>query len=157
MLQTTQHSVFNVTGKQTRGAEQGRGEMHSKSVGAGGAQCRGVTLQVGLCVSLMAKRKDTTGLLFSHGWVGKLNHIAIATRDAAEHVKFFRDVMRLPVSERKVEDIAQAVKHLKEKGITPLSPPKIGAHGNPVVFLHPKDCQGILTELEQVASDNTRK
>jgi methylmalonyl-CoA/ethylmalonyl-CoA epimerase len=56
-----------------------------------------------------------------------------------------------------VEDIAQAVKHLKEQGITPLSPPKIGAHGNPVVFLHPKDCQGILTELEQVAPNNSRK
>lgn len=36
------------------------------------------------------------------GWVGKLNHIAIATHNAAEHVKFFRDVMCLPVSERKV-------------------------------------------------------
>lgn len=28
--------------------------------------------------------------------------------------------------------------------------PKIGAHGNPVVFLHPKDMHGVLTELEQV-------
>ncbi|KAF8071069.1 OTU1 [Scenedesmus sp. PABB004] len=28
--------------------------------------------------------------------------------------------------------------------------PKIGAHGNPVVFLHPKDCDGVLLELEQV-------
>lgn len=26
--------------------------------------------------------------------------------------------------------------------------PKIGAHGNPVIFLHPKDCQGCLVELE---------
>jgi methylmalonyl-CoA/ethylmalonyl-CoA epimerase len=28
--------------------------------------------------------------------------------------------------------------------------PKIGAHGNPVLFLHPKDFQGCLIELEQV-------
>jgi methylmalonyl-CoA/ethylmalonyl-CoA epimerase len=27
--------------------------------------------------------------------------------------------------------------------------PKIGAHGKPVVFLHPKDCFGTLVELEQ--------
>lgn len=28
--------------------------------------------------------------------------------------------------------------------------PKIGAHGKPVLFLHPKDCLGTLTELEEV-------
>jgi methylmalonyl-CoA/ethylmalonyl-CoA epimerase len=28
--------------------------------------------------------------------------------------------------------------------------PKIGAHGNPVLFLHPKDFVGTLTELEEV-------
>ncbi|OSP55706.1 methylmalonyl-CoA epimerase [Pseudoruegeria sp. SK021] len=28
--------------------------------------------------------------------------------------------------------------------------PKIGAHGNPVIFLHPKDFNGCLIELEQV-------
>eukprot|EP00775_Hariotina_reticulata_P006106 gene6106-6344_t len=28
--------------------------------------------------------------------------------------------------------------------------PKIGAHGNPVVFLHPKDNDGVLMELEEV-------
>lgn len=28
--------------------------------------------------------------------------------------------------------------------------PKIGAHGKPVLFLHPKDFQGTLIELEQV-------
>ena len=28
---------------------------------------------------------------------------------------------------------------------------KIGAHGNPVLFLHPKDFNGTLIELEQVA------
>ena len=43
------------------------------------------------------------------------------------------------------------MKELKGKGIRLLSEePKIGAHGKPVVFLHPKDCDGVLTELEQV-------
>ena len=28
--------------------------------------------------------------------------------------------------------------------------PKIGAHGKPVLFLHPKDFNGTLIELEQV-------
>jgi methylmalonyl-CoA/ethylmalonyl-CoA epimerase len=28
--------------------------------------------------------------------------------------------------------------------------PRIGAHGNPVLFLHPKDFLGTLVELEQV-------
>jgi len=26
---------------------------------------------------------------------------------------------------------------------------QIGAHGRPVVFLHPKDCDGVLIELEE--------
>jgi methylmalonyl-CoA/ethylmalonyl-CoA epimerase len=28
--------------------------------------------------------------------------------------------------------------------------PKVGAHGTPVVFMHPKDMCGVLTELEEV-------
>ncbi len=34
--------------------------------------------------------------------VGKLNHIAIATKDASGHVAFYRNVLGLPVSERQV-------------------------------------------------------
>jgi len=50
-----------------------------------------------------------------------------------------------------VDDIKAAMADLKAKGIRLLSPePKIGAHGKPVVFLHPKDCNGTLVELEQV-------
>jgi methylmalonyl-CoA/ethylmalonyl-CoA epimerase len=29
--------------------------------------------------------------------------------------------------------------------------PKTGAHGLPVIFLHPKDCNGTLVELEEHA------
>lgn len=50
-----------------------------------------------------------------------------------------------------VEDIHVALKVLKEKGVQVIDPqPKIGAHGKPVVFLHPKDLNGVLVELEQV-------
>ncbi|KAJ3219580.1 hypothetical protein HK099_004657 [Clydaea vesicula] len=49
-----------------------------------------------------------------------------------------------------VDDINSALNDLKENKIRPLDPkPKIGAHGLPVVFLHPKDCGGVLVELEE--------
>lgn len=49
-----------------------------------------------------------------------------------------------------VDDIHLAMKEVKEKGITVIDPqPKIGAHGKPVVFLHPKSMNGVLVELEQ--------
>ncbi len=51
-----------------------------------------------------------------------------------------------------VEDILQARDHLMESGARVLGTgePKIGAHGKPVLFLHPKDFNGCLVELEQV-------
>ncbi|GIX18028.1 MAG: methylmalonyl-CoA epimerase [Rhodothalassiaceae bacterium] len=50
-----------------------------------------------------------------------------------------------------VDDIEAAVERLKAQGLRVLGDgrPKIGAHGKPVVFLHPKDCLGTLVELEQ--------
>ncbi|KAK9760955.1 hypothetical protein K7432_014519 [Basidiobolus ranarum] len=49
-----------------------------------------------------------------------------------------------------VDNIKNAMKDLVSKKIRTLSSePKIGAHGKPVVFLHPKDCGGVLVELEQ--------
>lgn len=51
-----------------------------------------------------------------------------------------------------VDDIISARDHLKETGARVLGDgnPKIGAHGKPVLFLHPKDFNGCLVELEQV-------
>lgn len=51
-----------------------------------------------------------------------------------------------------VDDIIAARDKLKAEGARVLGDgePKIGAHGKPVVFLHPKDFCGTLTELEQV-------
>ena len=51
-----------------------------------------------------------------------------------------------------VTDIAAACDHLIAKGARVLGDgnPKTGAHGNPVVFLHPKDFNSTLIELEEV-------
>ena len=51
-----------------------------------------------------------------------------------------------------VEDIIAARDRLRQAGARVLGDgnPKIGAHGKPVLFLHPKDFQGTLIELEEV-------
>jgi len=50
-----------------------------------------------------------------------------------------------------VADIRAARDQLKQDGARVLGDgePKIGAHGKPVLFLHPKDFCGTLVELEQ--------
>jgi len=50
-----------------------------------------------------------------------------------------------------VDDILAARDRLKASGARVLGDgnPKIGAHGKPVLFLHPKDFLGTLIELEQ--------
>ncbi|TJZ91030.1 methylmalonyl-CoA epimerase [Paracoccus gahaiensis] len=51
-----------------------------------------------------------------------------------------------------VEDILAARDRLLAEGARVLGggDPKIGAHGKPVLFLHPKDFNGCLIELEQI-------
>lgn len=54
-----------------------------------------------------------------------------------------------------VPDIHAAVAHLKAEGATVLGEPRIGAHGTPIVFVHPKDFGGLLVELmEAPAGDH---
>lgn len=50
-----------------------------------------------------------------------------------------------------VDDILVARDRLADSGARVLGSgePKIGAHGKPVIFLHPKDFTGTLVELEQ--------
>ncbi|HRK95478.1 MAG TPA: methylmalonyl-CoA epimerase [Rhodospirillales bacterium] len=50
-----------------------------------------------------------------------------------------------------VDNIYEARDRLQSQGARVLGSgdPKIGAHGNPVLFLHPKDFFGTLVELEQ--------
>ena len=51
-----------------------------------------------------------------------------------------------------VDDIVLASRSLQAAGARVLGDgtAKIGAHGNPVLFLHPKDFNGTLIELEQI-------
>ncbi|XP_052017359.1 methylmalonyl-CoA epimerase, mitochondrial isoform X2 [Apodemus sylvaticus] len=77
--------------------------------------------------------------------LGRLNHVAVAVPDLEKASSFYRDVLGA-----QVDNINAAVMDLKKKKIRSLSDEaKIGAHGKPVIFLHPKDCGGVLVELEQ--------
>ena len=46
-----------------------------------------------------------------------------------------------------VEDIGKAREWFEGKGKRILGPTRIGAHGTPIFFLHPKDMMGQLTEI----------
>ncbi|HEY1615631.1 MAG TPA: methylmalonyl-CoA epimerase [Rhizomicrobium sp.] len=132
--------------------------------------------------------------------IGKLNHVAIATKNASEAASIYRDTLGARVSDPvpqpdhgvttifvelpntkielleplgdnspiarfleknpnggmhhvcyEVDDIYAARDRLKAQGatITGTGEPRIGAHGKPVIFLHPKDFVGTLVELEQ--------
>ena len=50
-----------------------------------------------------------------------------------------------------VADLAGACAALASEGARVLGTPRLGAHGHPVVFLHPKDFTGTLIELEEHA------
>ena len=56
-----------------------------------------------------------------------------------------------------VDDISLARQSLEAKGARVLGNGLVqtGAHGSPVLFLHPKDFNGILIELEQVSVGGT--
>jgi methylmalonyl-CoA/ethylmalonyl-CoA epimerase len=132
--------------------------------------------------------------------IGRLNHVAIAVRDAAKAADIYRNMLGADVSnavaqhdhgvttvfislpntkvelleplgdtspiakflERnpdggihhvcyEVDDIRAARDRLMAHGARVLGDgePRIGAHGKPVLFLHPKDFCGTLVELEQ--------
>jgi methylmalonyl-CoA/ethylmalonyl-CoA epimerase len=49
-----------------------------------------------------------------------------------------------------VDSVKEAEERVKEQGVRVLGEGvKIGAHGRPVIFLHPKDTGGLLIELEE--------
>ncbi|MEM6899928.1 MAG: methylmalonyl-CoA epimerase [Pseudomonadota bacterium] len=52
-----------------------------------------------------------------------------------------------------VVDINDAVAAMNERGATILGEPRIGAHGTPIVFLHPKNSNGVLVELMETPKD----
>jgi methylmalonyl-CoA/ethylmalonyl-CoA epimerase len=132
--------------------------------------------------------------------IGRLNHVAIATKNIEAAAKVYRDTLGAKVSAPvpqpdhgvttvfvelpntkielleplgenspiakfleknpsggmhhvcyEVDDIYAARDRMRAEGatITGTGEPRIGAHGKPVIFLHPKDFVGTLVELEQ--------
>ena len=53
-----------------------------------------------------------------------------------------------------VEDIEDARKWFEDMGKRILGPTRIGAHGTPIFFLHPKDMMGQLTEIMETPKDD---
>ncbi len=52
-----------------------------------------------------------------------------------------------------VPDIAEARGEFEEMGKRILGPTRIGAHGTPIFFVHPKDMQGMLTEIMETPKE----
>ena len=52
-----------------------------------------------------------------------------------------------------VSDIHAAKAEMEAKGAKVLGEPRIGAHGTPVIFLHPKGTGGVLVELMETPKD----
>ena len=53
-----------------------------------------------------------------------------------------------------VPDIEDARKEFEELGKRILGPTRIGAHGTPIFFVHPKDMQGMLTEIMETPKED---
>ena len=89
--------------------------------------------------------------------LGRLNHVAIAVKDAEKAARvygaaFGADISQaVPLPEHGVITVFVTLPNTKIEFIQPLGDgvPKIGAHGKPVLFLHPKDFSGALVEIEQ--------
>jgi methylmalonyl-CoA/ethylmalonyl-CoA epimerase len=52
-----------------------------------------------------------------------------------------------------VPDIMEAKAWFEGKGAKVLGEPRIGAHGTPIFFVHPKDMGGVLTEIMETPRD----
>ncbi|TGZ64833.1 hypothetical protein CRM22_006139 [Opisthorchis felineus] len=107
-----------------------------------------------------------------------LNHVAMVVPDVEKAATFYRDTFGVqvdkpflisPIDEHspvakflernksgglhhicvEVDDLRGAVEGIKKKNLRFLAPePKVGACGLPVIFMHPKDANGVLIELE---------
>ena len=44
---------------------------------------------------------------------------------------------------------------MKTRGATVLGEPRIGAHGTMIIFVHPKNSNGVLVELMETPKDGT--
>ena len=52
-----------------------------------------------------------------------------------------------------VADIMEAKAWFESKGAKVLGEPRIGAHGTPIFFVHPKDMGGVLTEIMETPKE----
>ncbi len=52
-----------------------------------------------------------------------------------------------------VPDILEAKAWFEGKGARVLGEPRIGAHGTPIFFVHPKDMNGVLTEIMETPKE----
>jgi methylmalonyl-CoA/ethylmalonyl-CoA epimerase len=52
-----------------------------------------------------------------------------------------------------VRDIHEAVREMEARGATVLNEPRIGAHGTPIIFVHPKNSNGVLIELMETPEE----
>ena len=52
-----------------------------------------------------------------------------------------------------VPDIHEAKAWFEAKGARVLGEPRIGAHGTPIFFVHPRDMGGVLTEIMETPKD----
>jgi methylmalonyl-CoA/ethylmalonyl-CoA epimerase len=52
-----------------------------------------------------------------------------------------------------VPDIHEAKAWFESKGCRVLGEPRTGAHGTPIFFVHPKDMNGVLTEIMETPKD----
>ena len=52
-----------------------------------------------------------------------------------------------------VPDILEAKAWFEAKGARVLGAPRIGAHGTPIFFVHPKDMNGVLTEIMETPKE----
>ena len=53
-----------------------------------------------------------------------------------------------------VPDIHEAKAWFEARGAKVLGEPRIGAHGTPIFFVHPKDMGGVLTEIMETPKQN---
>ena len=52
-----------------------------------------------------------------------------------------------------VESIHEAKKYMEDKGAKVLNEPRIGAHGTLIIFVHPKNSNGVLVELMETPKE----
>jgi methylmalonyl-CoA/ethylmalonyl-CoA epimerase len=107
--------------------------------------------------------------------LGRLNHIGVATPSIADSIVFYRDVMgatkihdpfdlpeqgvnvcfvdtpstggALDGTQIELIEPLPGKAGFEGQGKRVLGEPRIGAHGTPIFFVHPKDMGGVLTEI----------